>query len=71
MIELDVPNRRLHLDVSDEEIAQRLAEWTSHLPRAEGGYAQLFNQTVMQAHEGADLDFLRGCRGAPVGKDSH
>jgi dihydroxy-acid dehydratase len=71
MIELDVPNRRLHLDISDEEIARRLAEWTSHLPKAEGGYAQLFNQTVMQAHEGADLDFLRGCRGAPVGKDSH
>jgi dihydroxy-acid dehydratase len=41
------------------------------VPQPEGGYAQLFHQTVTQAHEGADLDFLRGCRGAPVGKDSH
>jgi len=26
---------------------------------------------VMGADTGADLDFLRGCRGNPVGKDSH
>ena len=71
MIELDVPNRRLHLDVSDEELAARLAEWkpTHEVPAS--GYAWLHQQHVEGADTGADLDFLKGCRGAPVGKDSH
>lgn len=71
MIELDVPNRRLHLDVPAEEIARRLAAWTSTAPIPEGGYARLHHLHVSGADTGADLDFLRGCRGAPVGKDSH
>ncbi|SFD57043.1 L-arabinonate dehydratase [Roseivivax sediminis] len=70
MIELDVAARRLHLDVPEEEIARRLAEWTA--PEAPvGGYAQLFHTHVEGADTGADFDFLRGCRGAAVPKDSH
>ena len=70
-IELDVPNRRLHLDISEAELAARLAKWQpSHL-RAESGYAWLHQQHVQGADTGADLDFLKGCRGNPVGKDSH
>ncbi len=71
MIELDVPNRRLHLDISDEELAARLAQWkpTHELPPS--GYAWLHQQHVQGADTGADLDFLKGCRGNPVGKDSH
>lgn len=71
MIELDVPNRRLHLDISDEELATRLAAWTPRIAPPESGYAMLHHRHVMGADKGADLDFLRGCRGAPVGKDSH
>ena len=71
MIELDVPNRRLHLDISDEELARRLAAWTPRVTPPESGYAMLHHKHVMGADKGADLDFLRGCRGAPVGKDSH
>ncbi len=71
MIELDVPNRRLHLEVSDEELARRLAAWKPRVAPPESGYAMLHHQHVMGADKGADLDFLRGCRGAPVGKDSH
>jgi len=71
MIELDVPNRRLHLEVSDEELAARLAAWAPRVAPPESGYAMLHHQHVMGADKGADLDFLRGCRGAPVGKDSH
>ena len=71
MIELDVPNRRLHLDISDEELARRLAAWKPRVTPPDSGYAMLHHKHVMGADKGADLDFLRGCRGAPVGKDSH
>ena len=71
MIELDVPNRRLHLDVSEAELAARLAGWTPGHERPESGYAWLHQAHVEGADTGADLDFLKGCRGAPVGKDSH
>ncbi len=71
MIELDVPNRRLHLDISDDELAARLAEWQPSHERPESGYAWLHQSHVMGADTGADLDFLVGCRGNPVGKDSH
>jgi len=71
MIELDVPNRRLHLDVSEAELAERLAGWTPGHERPESGYAWLHQAHVEGADTGADLDFLKGCRGAPVGKDSH
>ena len=70
-IELDVPNRRLHLDVPDEEIARRQAEWTPRIAPPDSGYAMLHHKHVMGADTGADLDFMLGCRGAPVGKDSH
>jgi L-arabonate dehydrase len=71
MIELDVPNRRLHLDITDAELARRLAAWTPHVTSPDSGYAMLHHAHVMGADTGADLDFLKGCRGAPVGKDSH
>jgi dihydroxy-acid dehydratase len=70
-IELDVEARRLHLDVSDEELARRRAGWTPTLPQVNGGYRQMYVQHVMQASEGADLDFLVGCRGTTVTRDSH
>ena len=70
-IELDVPNRRLHLDISDAELAARLAKWKPSHVQAESGYAWLHQAHVEGADTGADLDFLKGCRGAPVGKDSH
>jgi dihydroxy-acid dehydratase len=71
MIELDVPARRLHLDVPEQEIARRIAAWKSRIARPAGGYAQLYHDHVGGADTGADLDFLRGCRGAPVGRESH
>jgi len=70
-IELDVAERRLHLEVSDEELALRRTKWKPQLPEAKGGYQQLYIQHVMQASEGADLDFLVGCRGMTVTRESH
>lgn len=71
MIDVDVPARRLHLDISDQELARRLENWTPRHEVAESGYAWLHQAHVGGADTGADLDFLKGCRGAPVGKDSH
>lgn len=70
-IELDVPNRRLHLDIPDEELAARVAAWTPTHDRFPSGYGWLHQRHVMGADTGADLDFLQGPRGAPVGRDSH
>ncbi|WP_029009082.1 L-arabinonate dehydratase [Azospirillum halopraeferens] len=71
MIELDVPARRLHLDVPDAEIARRLEDWRPPAAPAGGGYARLFHSHVEGADTGADFDFLKGCRGRAVGRDSH
>ena len=71
MIELDVPKRRLHLDVPDAEIAARLKAWKSPVVRPSGGYAQLYHDHVTGADTGADLDFLVGHRGHAVARDSH
>ncbi len=71
MIELDVANRRLHLDISEGELQQRLQAWQCPVQAPAGGYARLFHDHVQGADTGADFDFLRGCRGAPIPKDSH
>lgn len=71
MIELDVQARRLHLDISDAELSARLAAWTPAHDLPESGYAKMFHDHVEGADTGADFDFLKGCRGSAVGKDSH
>jgi L-arabonate dehydrase len=71
MIALDVEQRTLTLDVPQEEIEKRLAAWQPQPLPAGGGYQQLYVQHVMQAHEGADFDFLRGGRGLVVPRESH
>ena len=71
MIELDVPNRRLHLHVSDEELARRRESWKAPEPPLTSGYWKLYIDRVLQADEGADLDFLVGKRGSFVPRDNH
>jgi L-arabonate dehydrase len=71
MIDLDVPNRRLHLDISDAELAARLAGWAPTHEAAGSGYAWLHQCHVEGADTGADLDFLKGRRGSDVAKESH
>jgi dihydroxy-acid dehydratase len=70
-IELDVPARRLHLDVSDEELERRRADWTPPVASMSGGWQALYVERVLQADRGCDLDFLVGCRGAAVPRESH
>jgi len=71
MIELNVAKRRLQLLISDEEMKARLAEWKAPPPPLSSGYWKLYVDHVLQADEGADLDFLVGKRGAFVPKDNH
>jgi L-arabonate dehydrase len=71
MIELDIANRRLHLDISDEELKARLAAWKPAVEPPTGGYAKLYHDHVQGADKGADMDFLVGCRGNAVARESH
>ena len=71
-IELDAYAGKLHLDVSDEELQQRLANLEAPpAPNFIGGYRQLYVDHVLQADEGCDFDFLVGCRGSEVPRHSH
>ena len=73
MIVLDVPGRRLDLDVPPEELLTRRpseaaeAAYTKPLR----GWQRLYVDHVMQADKGADLDFLVGASGDEVTRDSH
>ena len=56
---------------AEAELAERLANWAPTAETFDSGYGWLHQQHVQGADTGADLDFLKGCRGTPVGKDSH
>lgn len=58
MIELDVPQRRLNLLISDEEMALRKSQWKAPAPAFSRGYGTLYLKHVSQANEGCDFDFL-------------
>ena len=64
-------SRKLHLHVDDAELERRRAAWQPPVAPLNSGYWKLYIDTVLQADEGADLDFLRGKRGAFVPKDNH
>jgi L-arabonate dehydrase len=70
IIELNVPERKLHLEVSDAELERRKAEWVPPKPPERGWY-RLFFDHVLQADQGVDFDFLIGKSGAEIPRDSH
>ncbi|MDC5490793.1 dihydroxy-acid dehydratase [Acinetobacter baumannii] len=71
-IELDSYAGKLHLEVSDEELKQRLENLAPPAPPSFiGGYRKLYVEHVLQADEGCDFDFLVGCRGSEVPRHSH
>jgi dihydroxy-acid dehydratase len=65
-ISVDVPGRRIHLEVDDEELARRRAAWLPPPPRYERGYGWMFGRHIKQANEGCDFDFLETTFGKPV-----
>jgi len=71
IIEIDVAARKIHLEVSDAELARRKAKWKPLPPHATRGWVKLYCESVLQADRGVDLDFLVGKSGAKVGRESH
>ncbi len=71
MIELDVEKRRLVLLVTDDVLLERRKKWKPPPAPLERGYWKLYFDHVLQASEGADLDFLVGKSGAFVPRDNH
>ncbi|HEX6317899.1 MAG TPA: IlvD/Edd family dehydratase [Burkholderiales bacterium] len=71
MIELNVQKRGLELLVPEEILSRRRKAWTAPRPPLERGYWRLYYDHVLQAHQGADLDFLVGKSGAFVPRDNH
>ncbi|WP_129667925.1 dihydroxy-acid dehydratase [Phytoactinopolyspora endophytica] len=63
---LDVPARRLDVEIDDDELERRRAEWSPPPPAHVGGWTDLYVEHVLQADQGADLDFLVGTRGHDV-----
>ncbi|MHC8943774.1 L-arabinonate dehydratase [Advenella incenata] len=70
MITVDVPARRIHLEISDEELAARRADWIAPERRFERGYGWMFSQHILQADAGCDFDFLETSFGAPNNEPS-
>ncbi len=73
LITLDVPGRRIHLEVSDDELRSREPSPASvdAYAKPQRGWAKLYVEHVTQADEGADLDFLVGSSGDRVDRESH
>jgi dihydroxy-acid dehydratase len=71
MIKLDVANRLIALEVSDEALAERRKSWIAPPIASARGYVNLYVNHVQQADKGADLDFLVGGSGSDVPRDSH
>ena len=66
IIHVDIPNRKLDVDVSESEMKKRKEEWVEPKPRYERGYGYMYSKHVEQADKGCDFDFLRTDFGAVV-----
>jgi len=71
LITLDVPNRLLNVDISPEDLIERRKQYVPFKPVTDRGYVKLYTDHVLQAHLGADMDFLVGGSGSKVSRDSH
>lgn len=60
MIELDIGKRRLHLDISDEEMARRKAAWQQPARKFQRGFGAIYANHITQADAGCDFDILEG-----------
>jgi len=65
IIELDVEARKIHLDVNEETLAIRRADWRKPEPKFARGYGKLYGDEITQAHEGCDFRFLHHGPDAP------
>ena len=66
IIQVDIPNRKLDVDVSESEMKKRKKEWVEPKPRYERGYGYMYSKHIEQADKGCDFDFLRTDFGVAV-----
>jgi dihydroxy-acid dehydratase len=71
LVTLDVPGRRLTLEIDDDELSLRRSTWQPPEPVATRGWSKLYVDHVTQADTGVDLDFLVGSSGSTVTRESH
>lgn len=71
MIRVDADGGVIEVEVPEDELARRLEGWRPPPRRMEGGYHGLYVDHVLQADQGADFDFLVGCRGTPPPQDPY
>ena len=53
---IDIPSRRLDLDISEQEMTRRLAGWSPPPPKVQRGILAVYARMALQAHEGAMID---------------
>ena len=58
IVEIDIPNRRIHMQVDEAELERRRREWQPPEPKYQRGYGWMFSRHVSQADKGCDFDFL-------------
>ena len=68
IIRLDLPNRRLDMLVSEDELERRRDAWTPPAPRFERGWGWMYTKHVTQADKGCDFDFLERDFGRAAGE---
>src|SRR5215472_1315221 len=64
-IEVDVDARRIHLHVTDDELARRRSAWHPPPPHYQRGYGAMYSAHIGQADEGCDFDFLLAGESTP------
>lgn len=57
LIRINIPEHKLELAVSDEELARRKAAWTPREPKVTTGYLKRYAKMVSSANKGAILEF--------------
>ena len=66
IIEVNIPDRKLSVDIPESEMKNRKEDWVEPKPRFERGYGYMYSQHIEQADKGCDFDFLRTDFGSAV-----
>ena len=66
IIEIDIPDRKLSVDISEDQMQKRRKNWVEPKPRFERGYGYMYSKHIEQADKGCDFDFLRTDFGSAV-----